>query len=200
MMKMYCSWFVLPTPFEFVERALHHLYIDPFVRTPTELDLKPNSSGKRSNDRGRTANANPGVFRLLFVPQRERRQFCADPTVGWNSLRRVTTICQWKLPIRECGLLMTDFESIGCTGQPGLRRSGPALELARGSTPPDGTTSLAVATVACKLFKAVLPDPAAARRQANVAVMQAPAEHIMSLSRIVYDLEARRSKPSGALP
>lgn len=30
---------------------------------------------------------------------------------------------------------------IRCKGQPGLRRCGPAFALARGSTPPDGTTA-----------------------------------------------------------
>jgi type I restriction enzyme R subunit len=47
---------------------------------------------------------------------------------------------------------------------------------------------MSTATVARKLFKAVLPDPAAARWQTKVAVIRALAEHISSLNRVHYDL------------
>ncbi len=47
---------------------------------------------------------------------------------------------------------------------------------------------MSAATVARKLFKAVLPHPAAALWQSKVAVIRALAEHIAGLSRIVYDL------------
>ena len=47
---------------------------------------------------------------------------------------------------------------------------------------------MSAATVARKLFKAVLPDPAAARWQSKVAVIRALAEHIAGLNRVVYDL------------
>jgi len=48
---------------------------------------------------------------------------------------------------------------------------------------------MSAATVARKLFKAVLPDPAAAQWQSKVAVIRALAEHITSLGRVVYDLD-----------
>ena len=44
------------------------------------------------------------------------------------------------------------------------------------------------ATVARKLFKAVLPDPAAAQWQSKVAVIRVIAEHIAGLNRIDYDI------------
>jgi type I restriction enzyme R subunit len=47
---------------------------------------------------------------------------------------------------------------------------------------------MAAATLARKLFKAVLPDPAAAQWQSKVAVIRALAEHITSLGRVVYDV------------
>jgi type I restriction enzyme R subunit len=47
---------------------------------------------------------------------------------------------------------------------------------------------MSTATVARKLFKAVLPDPAAAQWQSKVAVIRALAEHIASLGRVVYDV------------
>ncbi len=47
---------------------------------------------------------------------------------------------------------------------------------------------MSAATVTRKLFKAVLPDPAAARWQSKVAVIRALAEHIAGLNRVVYDL------------
>jgi type I restriction enzyme, R subunit len=48
---------------------------------------------------------------------------------------------------------------------------------------------MSAATVARKLFKAVLPDPAAAQWQTKVAVIRALAEHIAGLNRIVYDID-----------
>jgi type I restriction enzyme, R subunit len=47
---------------------------------------------------------------------------------------------------------------------------------------------MSAATMARKLFKAVLPDPAAAQWQSKVAVIRALAEHITSLGRVVYDV------------
>lgn len=47
---------------------------------------------------------------------------------------------------------------------------------------------MSAATLAKKLFKAVLPDPAAAQSQSKVAVIRAIAEHITSLGRPDYDL------------
>ena len=49
---------------------------------------------------------------------------------------------------------------------------------------------MTAARQARKLFKAVLPDPAAAKHQADVAVIRELAEHITSLGRVEYDLEA----------
>lgn len=48
---------------------------------------------------------------------------------------------------------------------------------------------MSAATLARKLFKAVLPDPAAAQWQSKVAVIRALTEHITSLGRVHYDLE-----------
>lgn len=48
---------------------------------------------------------------------------------------------------------------------------------------------MSAATLARKLFKAVLPDPAAAQWQSKVAVIRALAEHITSLGRVHYDLD-----------
>lgn len=48
---------------------------------------------------------------------------------------------------------------------------------------------MSAATVARKLFKAVLPDPAAAQWQSKVAVIRALAEHIASLNHVVYDID-----------
>jgi type I restriction enzyme R subunit len=48
---------------------------------------------------------------------------------------------------------------------------------------------MSAATLARKLFKAVLPDPAAAQWQSKVAVIRALAEHITSLGRVRYDIE-----------
>lgn len=45
------------------------------------------------------------------------------------------------------------------------------------------------ATIVRKLFKAILPDPAAAKWQTKVAVIRSLAEYINSLSRVVYHLE-----------
>ena len=47
---------------------------------------------------------------------------------------------------------------------------------------------MSAARLARKLFKAVLPDPAASQYQADVAVIRELAEHITSLSRVTYDL------------
>ena len=48
---------------------------------------------------------------------------------------------------------------------------------------------MTAARLACKLFKAVLPDPAAAKHQADVAVVRELADHITSLGRVEYDLD-----------
>ena len=56
--------------------------------------------------------------------------------------------------------------------------------------PDTRTEFMTAARQARKLFKAVLPDPAAAKHQADVAVIRELAEHITSLGRVEYDLEA----------
>lgn len=48
---------------------------------------------------------------------------------------------------------------------------------------------MSAATVARKLFKAVLPHPAAAQWQSRVALIRALVEHIAGLNRVIYDLE-----------
>ena len=47
---------------------------------------------------------------------------------------------------------------------------------------------MSAARLTRKLFKAVLPDPAASQYQADVAVIRELAEHITSLGRVTYDL------------